>query len=300
MPDIQLRFHRDMLVLSSPISHTLARRGFDAFENIEYANLIEPETVQDALRLDSLAGAQCLVANTADITPAQLAHRGLEDRAEESLCAALNIARELKPQHLFVEVGPCGLPLDASSKASLNENRGQYAAAARFCSDQEFDAFFLNGFSDVVDLKCALMGVRQISDVPVIASINIDANAQTAGGRHTLEEALQVMVEYEASAAGFLTAAPIDKVVAFTKRACEVSLLPLLVQLFVEERPRKRASVSPDDSYACPDALVDAAARLRAAGAQFLRAVGHATPAYTGALVAASEGLNVLRSDIEI
>ena len=49
MPDIQLRFHRDMLVLSSPIAPVLARQGFELDGDVEYATLMEPEAVEDAL-----------------------------------------------------------------------------------------------------------------------------------------------------------------------------------------------------------------------------------------------------------
>ena len=66
-------------------------------------------------------GRQCLVTNTADITPARLAHLSMEARAREFAVASLDIAQALSPQHVLVEMGPCGLPLDAASKASLNE-----------------------------------------------------------------------------------------------------------------------------------------------------------------------------------
>ena len=134
MPDIDLRFHRDMLVLSAPVAAVLQRQGFDIDRDLEYATLVEPEAVREALRLNKVAGAQCLVTSTAGITAARLAHHGLEERAQEVVKAGLDIACQLKPQHVLVEVGPCGLPLDPSSKASLNENRSQYADAARACA----------------------------------------------------------------------------------------------------------------------------------------------------------------------
>lgn len=96
MPDITLRFHKDMLVLSSPVAVVLARQGFDVEHDLEFANLVEPEAVRDALRLNKMAGAQCLVANTEGIAPARLAHRGMEDRAAEIVRTGLSLARELK------------------------------------------------------------------------------------------------------------------------------------------------------------------------------------------------------------
>ena len=299
MPDIALRFHKDMLVLSSPVVPVLARQGFDVEHDLEFANLVEPETVRDALRLNKMAGAQCLVANTANITSARLAHRGMEDRAEEVVRTGLAVAHELKPQHVLVEIGPCGLPLDPTSKSSLNENRDQYARAARSCDGQALDAFFLNGFGNPADLKCALMGVRQVSGAPVFASVDVDAAGMLSDGRHTLEDALAVMVEYEASVLGFATPAPLEQAVTFARRVAGAGPFPVLVQLVVREHNPKQGDATPENPYYCPAVLVGAATQLRAAGAQFLRAAGAATPAYAGALVAASEGFDVVRPDVE-
>ena len=257
------------------------------------------EAVEDALRLNLQAGVQCLVTETAGMTPARLAHRGMAERLPELARAAVACAAKLRPQHVLVELGPCGLPLDASSKASLNENRDQYARAARAFEGLSLDGFFLNGFSNPSDLKCALMGLRQVSGLPVLASVNVGADCMLADGRHGFDEALGVMAEFEASVAGFATAAPLEAAATFARRASGAGRLPVLAQLIVREHNPKQGDATPENPYFCPDALVAAATQLRAAGAQFLRAVGAATPAYAGALAAASEGFDVVRPDVE-
>ena len=299
MPDIALRFRKDMLVLSSPIEVALARQGVDIDRDMGFVTLIEPDSLQEALRLELMAGAQCLVANTAGITPARMAQSGMEDRAADVAHAALSVVRDLKPQHVLVEIGPCGLPLDPTSKASLNENRDQYARAARLFEGEAFDAFFLNGFSGKTDLLCALMGIRKVSDAPVFASVDVLPDGKLSNGRDSLEEACGVMQEYGASVAGFATGAPIDEACELAARAVASTDLPLLVQLAVAKRDPKQGGPAPENPYYCPDAVVDAALRLRAAGVQFLRAAGDASPAYTGALAATVAGLDVAASVAE-
>lgn len=171
MPDIQLRLDKDMLVVSAPLDAALARQGFDIARDRQYLNLMEPDAIADALHLEQLAGAQCLVTSTEDITRARLAHVRMEDDARKLAMAAVETVASLKPQHILAEIGPCGLPLDPSSKASLNENRAQYADAARAFEGCKIDAFLLNGFTSLADLKCALMGAAQVSSVPVFASL---------------------------------------------------------------------------------------------------------------------------------
>ena len=147
--------------------------GDEKFHVAEEAAAGVPTGVERLLRV-GLHGDDVLLADAQ-----QLAH------------AAITAAQGVKPQHLLAEIGPCGLPLDASSKASLNENRAQYANAARAFADEEIDAFFLNGFSSIADLKCALMGLAQVSDRPVFASVALgrcDWTAQEADARPKKEQ----------------------------------------------------------------------------------------------------------------
>lgn len=352
MADIELRFHRDMLVLSAPIDEALARQGINAARDRQYLNLMEPDVVRDALRLELAAGAQCLVTPTEDITRARLAHVNMDGDAQRLADAVLNIASELKPQHVLVQIGPCGLPLDASSKASLNENRAQYADAARAFNEGSFDAFFLNGFTNISDLKCALMGVAQVSGKPVFASVTIgspDAFASSVTGKvapnvkgddaRVLEdiaatypfaqggfavlddastppvpaalrapldpsawsEAVDAMVDLGATVVGFETADPIEKAVSYARMATAKTDAPVLAQLRITgdaaktSKPKGLTPLGDMDEYT-PDTMDPAAVKLYAAGVQFLRATGAATPSYTGALAAVVSGLDVRRA----
>ncbi|MDO4290974.1 MAG: homocysteine S-methyltransferase family protein [Eggerthellaceae bacterium] len=294
MPDIKLRFNKDMLVLSSPVLSALARLGIDVAHDTELTLLLEPDTLEDAYRLESIAGAQCLVACTSSLTPARLAQSGMEARAGEIARAALAAVRALTPQHVLVEIGPCGLPLDPSSKASLMENRDQYARAGRLFAEEEFDAFFLNGFMTCDDLKCALMGLRKVSDAPIFASVSVRADGTLASGRGTIDEAARVMEEFEASVAGFATAAAQDEAASLAARMRKATGLPLLAQLEVGVRDAQQFAPTKDNPYYAPDTMMPAADALRAAGVQFLRAAGDATPAYTGALAATMLGVDAL------
>lgn len=313
MADIQLRFHNDMLVLSSPADAQLARLGVNVARDNELVLLLEPEVLDEVYALEAAAGAQCIVTNTAFMTPAQLAKSRMNATGCELAQAALRVARGSQeygttPQHVLVEIGPCRLPLDASSKASLNENRDQYARAAGFFAELEplFDAYFLNGFDSCVDLKCALMGMRKVTDKPIFASVvlgecesgagNPDSKQLTRKGE-SIEEAVAVMAEYGAQVAGFETAARPEVAAELAKKAAGASVLPVLVQLHVRQVNPEQKSATPENPYFEPDTMIEAAEALKAAGAQFLRASGNATSSYAGALVAATLGDAVERPD---
>lgn len=295
MPDIQLRFHKDMLVLSAPLDAPLARQGVDVDEERDFLNLIEEEAVQDALRMQHLAGAECLVTYTDGITQARLAHLRLEQRDEDIARASLRMVNNLLPQHAIALIGPTRLPIDPSSKQSLVANRDQYSHAVEAFGDTCIDAFFLDGMVSVDDMRCALMGIRRMCDTPVFASVDVDGSGCLLGRRQTIEEAADVMNEYEADVVGFRTAAPLYEAAALADRLCRASELPVLVQLDVMRVDERQNEAIAENPYWSPDTMMEAATRLRAAGVQFLRAAGQATPAYTGALAAACMGLDAIR-----
>ena len=292
MPDIQLRFNYDMLVLTAPVDAALAQRGFDAPEEREVLLVTEPETVLEPLRLNMVAGAQCLVLPTAGITRARLAHVRAEDAARNIAGVAVELARELRPQHILAEIGPCGLPLDASNELSRAPNAEQYTQAVSAFDTSQLDGFFLNGINSGPALQCALEGVRAAFEGPVFASVDVDEFGTVAGRGESLEALLAIMNEYDASVAGIQTQAPVEHIVELVGRMKAASDLPILVQIKVDT---VHARDPHDDSpYWCADLAMQAADPLRRAGVQFLRATGAATAAYTGALVAATMGQTVL------
>ncbi len=302
MADIQLRFNLDMLVLSTPVLRQLERIGIDTVRDNEMTLLLEPEVLDEIYALESAVGAQCIVADTASLTPARLAHTRMDARGKDLAEAAIAIANKCAPQHVLAEIGPCGLPLDASSKASLVENRDQYARAAAFFADVEplFDAYFLNRFTSCSDLRCALMGLQKVTDKPIFASVDLTRNGLLDGpAAEPLSEAVHIMTEYGAQVVGFSTSCEPAQAVEFAAQARAVNpMMPVLAQLEIKDIDPEQNAPTEGNPYYEPDAMIDAADELKAAGVQFLRAVGNATPSYTGALVAATIGDNVNVPDL--
>ena len=91
----------------------------------------------------------------------------------------------------------------------------------RTFADLSFDAFLLNGFATCDDLKCALMGVRQASDLPVFASVDVADDGTLSSGRGTLDEAVAVMDEYGATVAGFETRADAEVAAGLVRRMAQ-------------------------------------------------------------------------------
>lgn len=294
MADISMRFHKDMLVCTGSVAATLERQGADVENDLEMITMVEPETIHDVYRVEMSTEAQCLVAETSHLLPAKLLHKRMEKRLPELVQASMELAYTLKAQHVLVELGPTGLPLDSSSKASLVEVRDQYVRSAREFEKFPFDAYLLSGFTGVATLQCALMGLRMVSDKPIFACVTVQADGMLANGRDSLERAVEMMGEYGASVVGIQTGAEPAVAASLVKRVAACSDLPLMVQIDVKERNKRQSYPTPENPYFAAETMFDAIPHLRSAGVQFLRAVGQASPAYTGALSAMARGLDVI------
>lgn len=310
MSDIQMRFHKDMLVLSGHFDAQLKAQGLACEQGRELLNVLEDDSLLEIYRLEKAAGAQCLVTNTSGITRARLAHQRLEERACELAQAALQLVRELSPQHIIFELGPCGLPLDPSQASSLKQTREQYAQVARDLKQCAFDAYLLGGFASRADLQCALMGIRMVSTTPLMVCLQ---SAQNEAGEivpldSSWDELACLCEDYGADVFGFASAAAPGQIAETFRNVRGFTSLPLFAELVVgrnsDAAHRKDIQAvhtdtigmphSPAGAYSYPESVADAALCLREAGVQFLRASGESRPAHTAALAASISGLDVM------
>lgn len=289
--DLASRFDKEMLVLSGPIEAGLARLDMDVQRDLAVANILEPETIKTAIEPYVMGGAHCLVANTKGILQALLAHENLDNRIDEIAVSALKIAKDCKPQHIIVELGNCGLPLDSESKNSLNEFKNQYVTSGRiFAKIDGFDAYLLSGLKNLTQIKCALMGLRQVTDKPIIVNVDVDAQGKI-NDHDDIYDYAATLVEFGATVAGICVRDDIDCVKMLCKRLRAGCDLPILLDIFVNDKK--------DSYYYNPDICKDVCVAANVGGAQFLRASGFARPAHTAVLAGTASQIP-LKTKIEV
>lgn len=293
MPDIQMRFNKDMLVLSTPLDYQLSSQGFEGMADREYVVLNEPELIEEAFNLEKTLGVPVFVAPTEGITEAQLAHARLEGHSAEMARIAYEAGAQFAPQHYLAAIGPCGLPLDPTSGPSLKQSRNQYRDAVRALIEFPFDGIYLAGFSNLYDTQCALMGARSVYDGPLFICLVPQLDGSFPCGR-SLSEAVELCDEYGADVIGVSSAAPASVLYGYAETMAKATDKPKLVEVTVRKRDRRQFEPTEKNPYPTADALVDVALGLRSRGIEFVRATGNANPAYTGALLATLSGLDVV------
>ena len=295
MADIQMRFGKDMLVLSTTFNRLFEQQGFDIQTEEAYVDLCEPELIEQAYQMEKMIDVPCLCTPTECITNARLAHEKFEGRGPEIAQMAWETVDAATPQHSLPVIGPMGLPIDEASATSLKALRRQNLEAVSELIAHPFDAIYFSGFTNGYDAQCALIAARAVYDGPVFLSFALTDEGNLPSGSHTLAQAVQLADEYGASVIGFASGARPEKLEAVVETLRANTDKPLLAELVVRELIERALNPDQDNPYYSPDTMVDAAFKLHAWGVQFIRAAGVASVAYTGALVATLAGLDVVR-----
>lgn len=291
MPDIQLRFHRDTLVLSSDLVHVPAESNAapQLATQLEDALLLDSESIEQRFRLEKSAGAACLCVPCKGLSARYLSVQAArEDHAQRLAKQLFALIAQLAPTHVVAEITPLEIPFDASSAASLREQRDAYAFIARALKNIPLDMVLLSRFPSFELAKCALVGIKKVLDVPCAASVSAHAYA----GSSNTSALIQSLCDLELSVFGWHVPYNDDNLISLfqeTRRACKVPLLCEFSMASCSKQQNNRAS----SLTFLSDALVKQAEQVYALGVQFFRVTESPRAALTAALTASIQGLDV-------
>lgn len=299
MPDIALRFNKDVIVVEGGMDAMLARMGIADEPCLPYLNVLAPDTIADIHRSYHLAGAQAVITNTFGATEAQLGACGLEDRMEELNHAGMALARSSTPEHVLACVGPCGIEVLASDESGQTPT-ASYRAAYRQYADQicvlasdDPDAILLDTFESLSDLICALDAAHQNCDMPVFASCAFTPEGKLAKSGEALATVALAVEASGADVFGINCIVSPSQMLPLLTCARRETVLPLLVRPDVKAIRSGRNALA--DYSGSPAEMEEVAPRFREAGAQFIGSCCGSTPAITGAIYATVSGLDVVR-----
>ena len=168
MADLNLRLGLDVLTIAENARNILLQAGLDVDADANVTLAIEPEVVENAIAEDLRTGAQCVVTNVINFNPSALRKMKALDEAETLAKKSAAMTQNKQVQHPLVRIFPSELPLDPTSKQSLNEHADEYKFVAKLFNKLPIDGFLLHGFENETEIKCALIGIRKVSDKTII------------------------------------------------------------------------------------------------------------------------------------
>ncbi len=182
------------LLCDGAMGTMLYARGMPLDACFDVLNTSNPTLVQSIHAEYLSAGADLIETNTFGANRFKLAVHGLESRVREINVRGVKVAREAREssgRDVFVlgSVGPLGKYLAPLGAITAVEARAAFRDQAEGLLEGGVDAFILETFSDLEEIRLAVEAVRGVTDLPITAQMAFTEEGLTFTGRTAVEVA---------------------------------------------------------------------------------------------------------------
>ena len=164
----------------------LYERGVYINRSFDEANLGSPELVLAIHQEFRAGGAQVLTTNTWAANHLKLQGYGLAENLRAINLAGAQLARKALddegPGWVAGCIGPLGVRIEPWGPTSFGEARAFFAEQARALIEGGVDLFVLESFADLNEIHQAILAIKEICDLPVVAQMTPNDEGQTLYG----------------------------------------------------------------------------------------------------------------------
>ncbi|MDP8218501.1 MAG: homocysteine S-methyltransferase family protein [Candidatus Theseobacter exili] len=173
----------EILIYDGAMGTMLMDSGVD-FDCPERLVLTHPELLSSIHKKYVDVGAQILETNTFGANPLKLSEYGLEGKCDEINKMAVSIARDGGGEDIYVagSIGP--LPEQLAPLGALNFDRAKEIFMVQIASlaNAGADLILFETFSDILELKAAVIAAKEICDLPIQAQMTYEKDGRTLTG----------------------------------------------------------------------------------------------------------------------
>ncbi|NOT05787.1 MAG: bifunctional homocysteine S-methyltransferase/methylenetetrahydrofolate reductase [Anaerolineales bacterium] len=159
--------------------------GFDkCFDEL---NLTNPAAVADIHREYIEAGAQLIITNTFGANRFKLKKHGLEDDVVEINRAGVELAKRavaasFKDVLVAGDIGPLGVRIAPYGRVKPEEARAAFAEQVKALADAGAELIVIETMSDLYEIQEAIKAAKEVSKLPVVASVTFTRDDRTLLG----------------------------------------------------------------------------------------------------------------------
>ena len=179
----ELFYRPNTILLDGGMGTMLQAAGLKLGARPEELNITDPALIESIHARYAAAGSRIINANTFGASAHKLA--GSEYTLEEIIAAGIaNCKRACAPYGALaaLDVGPLGELLEPNGTLAFEDAVAEYGRIIRAGVAAGADLVFLETFTDLYELKAALLAVKENSSLPVLASMSFEAGGRTFTG----------------------------------------------------------------------------------------------------------------------
>ncbi len=171
------------ILLDGGMGTMLQAAGLKLGARPEELNITDPKLIESIHGMYAAAGSRIVNANTFGASPHKLA--GSDYTLEEIISAGIaNCKRACEPYGALVtlDVGPLGELLEPSGTLAFEDAVAEYGRIVRAGVAAGADIVYFETFTDLYEMKAALLAAKENCDLPVMASMSFEMGGRTFTG----------------------------------------------------------------------------------------------------------------------
>ena len=279
-----------VVVLDGATGTNLQKAGMPTGVCPEQWILEHPQTLIDLQKAYVETGTDIVYAPTFTASRIKLEEYGLEDRLEEMNRALVALSKEAVAGSEALVAGDLtmtGKQLSPIGDLPFETLVEVYKEQARVLADAGVDLFVIETMMSLQETRAALIAIREVCDLPVMASLTYESDGRTLYGTDA-KTAMVVLQSLGADAVGLNCSTGPMEMVAAVEQMREVAYIPILA------KPNAGLPQLEDGVTVyrmSPEEFATAGAALVKAGASIVGGCCGTTPAHIGALADAIKTL---------
>jgi methionine synthase / methylenetetrahydrofolate reductase(NADPH) len=289
---------RRIVVADGAMGTMLYANGIFINRCFDELSLSAPALVGEIHKQYVEAGAEILETNTFGANRARLSGFGLADKLEAINRAGVNLAREAaatasNPPFVAGAMGPLGVHIEPLGPTSFSEAGAIFREQANLLLAAGVDLFILETFSDLRELREAVLAVRQIAgpNPVIVAHVTIDDFAHLPAGASPEVFTLE-MNTWPADAIGINCSVGPKTTLEALERMSQLATKPLSAM----PNAGLPARVEGRNIYLCsPEYMAQYARRMMAAGVRMIGGCCGTTPAHIKLLCSEARSIDPRR-----
>jgi homocysteine S-methyltransferase len=173
-----------VLVCDGAIGTMLYAQGVFINRSFDSLNLSDPRRVLAVHHAYAQSGADVLETNTFGANRIKLRAFGLAEQLHEINEAGARLARDGAGGSAYVAgaIGPLGIRIEPWGRMGRDEAEGYFREQAQALLDGGVDLFVLETFRDLNEIRAAIVAVRSICALPIVAQMTIEDDGNTLDG----------------------------------------------------------------------------------------------------------------------
>lgn len=173
-----------VLIYDGSKGFMLQKMGLKGGECSELWNATHSDDVKKVYKLYKEAGSDVIQTNTFPGNRVQLQKYSLGERTYELNFKGAALAREVMGEDGFVaaSIGPVGKLFEPSGELTFDYAYDIFKEQVKAVADGGADIINFETFTDVAEMRAALLAAKETTNLPVICSISFETNGRTLMG----------------------------------------------------------------------------------------------------------------------